>query len=54
MDTVSEVIGDLLGAECTIRTVVTSEYKPAPTTNISKEEFTALAEELGGVVHEGE
>ena len=52
-DTVADVIGELVGSKCRIKTVVTSQYEPA-TTNISKEEFTALAEELGGVVHEGE
>jgi DNA polymerase-3 subunit gamma/tau len=53
LDTVADVIGDLVGARCAIRTVVTSQYEPA-TTTISKEEFTTLAEELGGVVHGGE
>jgi DNA polymerase-3 subunit gamma/tau len=53
-DTVADVIGGLVGVECRIKTVVTSQYEPATATSISKEEFAALAEELGGVVHEGE
>ncbi|MCB8944559.1 MAG: DNA polymerase III subunit gamma/tau [Ardenticatenaceae bacterium] len=46
------VIGDaythLLGRKCTVRSVVTSEYNVA----ISKDEFQALADELGGVVRD--
>jgi hypothetical protein len=37
-----------MGTECGVRCVVTSEYAVP----ISKEEFQALAEELGGVLQE--
>ncbi|MCB8920772.1 MAG: DNA polymerase III subunit gamma/tau [Ardenticatenaceae bacterium] len=44
--TVGEIFSDMLHATCHVRCVVTSEY----TVPISKEEFDALAEELGGIV----
>ena len=43
---IGETYSDLLGQKCTVRSVVTSEYNVA----ISKDEFQALADELGGVV----
>ena len=43
-----EIISTLTGIHCSVRCVVTSEY----TVPIHKEEFRALAQELGGVVHE--
>jgi len=43
---VGEVFSHLLQTHCTVRAVVTSDY----TVPIQKEEFTALADELGGVV----
>ena len=43
-----EIISTLTGIHCSVRCVVTSEY----TVPIHKEEFHALAQELGGVVHE--
>ncbi|MCA9962055.1 MAG: hypothetical protein KC443_23630 [Anaerolineales bacterium] len=45
---VGEVFTQLLHNDCHVRCVVTSEY----TVPISKEEFHALANELGGVVRE--
>jgi len=45
---VSEVFSHLLQAKCNVRAVVTSDY----TIPIQKEEFDALADELGGVVQE--
>ena len=45
---VGEIFSHLLGTKCTVRAVVTSEY----TIPIQKEEFDALAQELGGVVRE--
>jgi hypothetical protein len=39
---------ELTGTDCSIRLVVTSEY----TVPIAREEFDALAEELGGVVRD--
>ncbi len=48
----SQLLGDiasqLVGIKCTVRAVVTSNY----TVPISKDDFTSLADELGGVVSE--
>ncbi|UCC50676.1 MAG: DNA polymerase III subunit gamma/tau [Anaerolineaceae bacterium] len=46
--TIGDIFSELLGTELGVRCVVTSEY----TVPISKEEFQALAEELGGVLQE--
>jgi DNA polymerase-3 subunit gamma/tau len=46
--TIGDIFSELLGADLGVRCVVTSEY----TVPISKEEFQALAEELGGVLQE--
>ncbi|HEX6386510.1 MAG TPA: DNA polymerase III subunit gamma/tau [Anaerolineae bacterium] len=43
-----EIISNLTGVHCSVRCVITSEY----TVPIRKEEFHALAQELGGVVRE--
>ncbi|MBP6471457.1 MAG: DNA polymerase III subunit gamma/tau [Chloroflexi bacterium] len=45
---VSDIFSQLIGAKCLVRAVVTSEY----TIPIQKEEFDALAQELGGVMRE--
>jgi DNA polymerase-3 subunit gamma/tau len=45
---IGDIFSELLGMECGVRCVVTSEY----TVSISREEFQTLAEELGGVVQE--
>ena len=45
---IGDIFSELLRMECGVRCVVTSEY----TVSISKEEFQALAEELGGVLLE--
>ncbi|MCB8985236.1 MAG: DNA polymerase III subunit gamma/tau [Ardenticatenaceae bacterium] len=45
---VGDIFSQLLGTKCSVRAVVTSEY----TIPIQKDEFDALAEELGGVVRE--
>lgn len=45
---ISDSFTELIGAHCTVRCVVTSDY----TVPISREEMEALAHELGGVVHE--
>jgi DNA polymerase III subunit gamma/tau len=45
---VGDVFSHLLQGKCTVRAVVTSDY----TVPIQKEDFTALADELGGVVSE--
>jgi DNA polymerase-3 subunit gamma/tau len=51
----SEALGELTGAPCFVRTVVTDQYRPtSATTEIDQEEFAALAEELGGIVVESE
>ena len=45
---VGEVFSHLLNTKCNVRAVVTSDY----TIPIQKEEFDALADELGGVVQD--
>ncbi len=45
---VGDIFSQLLGTKCSVRAVVTSEY----TIPIQKDEFDALAQELGGVVRE--
>jgi hypothetical protein len=45
---IGETFSRLLGIDCTVRSVVTSEY----TVPVPEEEFRALADELGGVVTE--
>jgi DNA polymerase III subunit gamma/tau len=45
---VGEIFSQLLGVKCQVRPVVTSEYNVP----IQKEEFDALAQELGGVVRD--
>lgn len=45
---IGEVYSELLNTKCTVRSVATSEYA----ISISKEEFSDLAQELGGVVSE--
>ncbi len=47
-ETVGEIFSQMLEAACYVRCVVTSEY----TVPISKEAFSSLAEELGGIVRE--
>ncbi len=47
-ETVGEIFSQMLNTACYVRCVVTSEY----TVSISKEEFSTLAEELGGIVRE--
>jgi len=46
--TIGTLFSELIGAKCGIRCVVTSDY----TVPISREDMEALAQELGGVVHE--
>jgi DNA polymerase-3 subunit gamma/tau len=54
-ESVSKVLGQLLGLNCRIETVVTSDYSsPDQPEVIDKEAFSALAQELGGVVRENE
>jgi hypothetical protein len=54
-DVLSEALGELVGVSCSVRTVVTDQYRPSSaTTEIDQEEFAALAEELGGIVRESE
>ena len=45
---VGDIFSQLIGVKCLVRAVVTSEY----TIPIQKEEFDALAQELGGVMRE--
>ena len=52
---VSDSLSELLGIHCLVRTVVTNQYNPATVdVEIDKDEFAALAEELGGVSHDNE
>lgn len=55
MDLLLEGLRSLFGDECRARVVITGQYTPSPTSNsttISHEEFSALAQELGGQVVE--
>ena len=45
---IADTYTELLQAKCLVRSVVTSEY----TVPVSKAEFRALADELGGIVRE--
>ncbi|MCA9940323.1 MAG: DNA polymerase III subunit gamma/tau [Anaerolineales bacterium] len=49
-DLVGDALSELTGVPCPIRTVLNSQYRPPA--QVSKAEFDALAEELGGVVRE--
>ena len=46
-------LGDLLGKPVTVRSVVTGQYEPPVSqANIDIDDFSALAQELGGVVRD--
>ncbi len=50
---VGDGLGELLGTRCLVRTVLTNQYIPMiADVEIDKDEFAALAEELGGVSRE--
>ncbi|HUS94743.1 MAG TPA: DNA polymerase III subunit gamma/tau [Patescibacteria group bacterium] len=50
---VCDGLSELLGIQCLVRTVVTNQYIPTTAdVEINKDEFAALAEELGGVSRE--
>ncbi len=58
---VADTLGDLLGAKCSVRSVLTAQYTPLPPAEpeaasqaggIDLDEFYALADELGGQVRE--
>jgi DNA polymerase-3 subunit gamma/tau len=51
-EAIADVFSSLLETKCTIRTVITGEYEPPKTTKSIKEDFTALANELGGIVQD--
>ncbi|UCG24096.1 MAG: DNA polymerase III subunit gamma/tau [Chloroflexota bacterium] len=52
---VADALGQLLEAECQVRTVVTDHYEiVAAESSIADEDFAALADELGGIVRSGE
>jgi DNA polymerase III subunit gamma/tau len=54
-ETVAGVLSELVGRPCAIRTVVTDQYTiPAQPEKIDKAAFSALADELGGIVRETE
>lgn len=53
-DLVATTLKQLLSVECKVRAVITNQYVPPATGNVKKEDFYALAQELGGVVREGE
>lgn len=51
---VAAALSEMAGVDCAVRTVVTEQYVPPESaTTIGKEEFAALAQELGGIVSEG-
>jgi DNA polymerase-3 subunit gamma/tau len=50
-DIVALELSELTGSKITLRTVVTDQYvPPVPQESINKDDFSALAQELGGVV----
>jgi DNA polymerase III subunit gamma/tau len=53
-DIVANVLGDVLGVQALVRSVLVSDYTPpaAPTVTVNKEDFQALAQELGGIVRD--
>lgn len=51
-EAIADVFSSLLETKCTVRTVITSEYEPPKTTRTIKEDFAALADELGGIVRD--
>ena len=51
---IEDILSSLLNHRVTLRTVVTANYKPRQKTAVNREEFVALARELGGVVQEQE
>ena len=54
LDLIAATLKQLLNVECKVRAVITTQYVPPATGNVKKEDFYALAQELGGVVREGE
>ncbi len=52
-ETIADVFSTLLETNCTVRTVITSEYEPPKTNKNIKDDFVALADELGGIVRNG-
>lgn len=53
-DLIAATINQLLKVEGRVRAVITSQYVPPAANNVNKEDFYALAQELGGVVREGD
>jgi DNA polymerase-3 subunit gamma/tau len=54
LDLIAATLKQLLVVECKVRAVITNQYVPPTTGSVNKEDFYALAQELGGVVREGE
>lgn len=52
VDIVAGALRSLFGEECRARVVITGQYTPPATVTISRDEFSALAQELGGQVVE--
>ena len=52
VDIVAGALRSLFGEECRARVVITGQYTPPATAAISRDEFSALAQELGGQVVE--
>jgi hypothetical protein len=51
---IADTLGELLQTKCSIRTVLAKNYQPAIPASppaVSRAEFQAFAEEVGGVVH---
>ena len=48
--TVEETLSQMLQLQCRVRAVVTGQYHPPSKPPVSREDFEALAQELGGVV----
>jgi hypothetical protein len=52
-DAVAAALSELMGLPCQVKTVLSAEYRPVVTAaRVDREEFAALAEELGGVIRD--
>ncbi len=51
---IEDILSELLNSRISLRTVVTANYRPAQRTEVNRDDFVALAKELGGVVQDQE
>jgi DNA polymerase-3 subunit gamma/tau len=52
-DAVADTLSELMGLPCQVKTVLSAEYRPVVAqARVDRDEFAALAEELGGVIRD--